>query len=260
MHKPVFTCAFLAVLGLCFLLPQNLAAHFGAVLPEHSLLQQRQKQTDVSFAFLHPFEQQGMELDKPLGVKVIHMGSGQSRSLTEDLQPTQLLGHQAWTTTFQPRRPGVFCLTMEPKPYWEEAEDIFIKHLTKTYIAAFGQENGWTKPLNLETEIVPLTRPFGLYSGNVFQGRVMLDQEPVPGAEVEVEFYNQNKQAEAQSPYMVTQVVTADENGVFTYAAPKAGWWGFSALNQADYTLEHQGEEKNVELGAVIWVQFLPWQ
>jgi cobalt/nickel transport protein len=59
---------------------------------------------------------------------------------------------------------------------------------------------------------------------------------------------------------MVTQVVTADENGVFTYAAPKAGWWGFSALNQADYTLEHQGEEKNVELGAVIWVQFLPWQ
>jgi len=36
---------------------------------------------------------------------------------------------------------------------------------------------------------------------------------------------------------------------------PRAGWWGFSALSEADWTLEHEGEAKPVEIGAVFWVQ-----
>ena len=59
---------------------------------------------------------------------------------------------------------------------------------------------------------------------------------------------------------MITQAVKADGNGVFTYAAPKAGWWGFAALNTADYQMDHDGEKKDVELGAVIWVKFEEWQ
>jgi hypothetical protein len=56
--------------------------------------------------------------------------------------------------------------------------------------------------------------------------------------------------------YMITQTIKADGNGVFTYAIPVSGWWGFAALNSADYKLPHQGEEKDIELGAVIWVYF----
>lgn len=55
---------------------------------------------------------------------------------------------------------------------------------------------------------------------------------------------------------MITQTVKADQNGVFTYAAPRAGWWGFAALNPADFQLDHEGQQKEVELGAVIWVKF----
>jgi cobalt/nickel transport protein len=47
---------------------------------------------------------------------------------------------------------------------------------------------------------------------------------------------------------------------VFTYAAPVAGWWGFAALNPANFKLKHNGQEKDVELGAVIWVKFHDWQ
>ena len=75
--------------------------------------------------------------------------------------------------------------------------------------------------------------------------------EPVPGADVEVELYNKDKKYEAPNEYMVTQVVKADANGVFTYAVPFAGWWGFAALNTADEKLDHDGTPKNVELGAV---------
>ena len=42
---------------------------------------------------------------------------------------------------------------------------------------------------------------------------------------------------------------------VLTYVAPVAGWWGFAALNGADFKLSHQGQQKDIELGAVIWVE-----
>lgn len=71
---------------------------------------------------------------------------------------------------------------MEPQPYWEPAEDCYIVHYTKAYVAAFGEEEGWDEPAGLKTEIVPLTRPFGNYAGNVFQGQVLLNGKPVPGA------------------------------------------------------------------------------
>ncbi|MBU4288739.1 MAG: DUF4198 domain-containing protein, partial [Proteobacteria bacterium] len=103
----------------------------------------------------------------------------------------------------------------------------------------------------------PLTKPYGLYTGNVFQGIVKLDGKPVPYAEVEIEYYNKEKKYSAPTDYMVTQAIKADQNGVFTYAAPKAGWWGFSALNTSDAKIKHNGQDKDVELGAVIWVEFI---
>jgi uncharacterized GH25 family protein len=59
------------------------------------------------------------------------------------------------------------------------------------------------------------------------------------------------------SDYMVTQTIKADGNGVFTYGAPRAGWWGFAALNTSDTKMKQAGEDKDVELGAVLWVEFL---
>ena len=155
------------------------------------------------------------------------------------------------------KKPGAYQFVMEPKPYWEPAEDCFIIHYTKTVVAAFGGEDGWDEPAGLKTEIVPLTRPFGNYAGNVFQGRVLLDGKPVRGAEVEVEFYNRDGKYEAPNDYMITQVIRADADGVFTYGVPFAGWWGFAALNTAPEKMNRDGAPKDVELGAVLWTEFL---
>ena len=76
-------------------------------------------------------------------------------------------------------------------------------------------------------------------------------------AEVEVEYHNEKGTYTAPTDYMVTQTIKADGNGVFTYAAPTAGWWGFAALNTSDETKKHDGVDKDIELGAVIWVHFL---
>ena len=74
----------------------------------------------------------------------------------------------------------------------------------------------------------------------------------MPFCEVEVEYFNKNGKISAPNDYMVTQTIKADKNGVFTYAAPRPGWWGFAALN----TDEKKIDGKDVEIGAVIWVKF----
>ncbi len=250
----------IVIMSVVFLLyPVLCMAHFGTILTKRTMLDQAHRRTTVIFAFLHPFEQKGMDLAKPAQVKAVNLTTGSKIDLLKKLRPISVLKHRAWKTTFYPRRPGVYCIYMIPKPYWEGAEDIYIKHITKTYVAAFGEEEGWDRPLGLEVEVVPLTRPYGLYAGNVFQGRVLKAGKPVAGCEVEVEYYNKGEKVHAYNEYMVTQVVRTDDNGIFTYAPPHAGWWGFSALTTADYKIKHKGRDKEVEVGAVIWVKFLPW-
>ena len=230
-------------------------AHFGMIIPSDSMVMQNDNRTvNLTLSFSHPFEGHGMELVKPEVFGV--MANGKKVNLLKKLKDTKFLGHTAWQTSYKIKRPGVYMFYMEPKPYWEPAEDCYIVHYTKTVVTAFGDDEGWDQEIGLKTEIVPLSKPYGLYAGNVFQGIVKMDGKPVPFCEVEVEYYNKDGKEQAPTDYMVTQTVKADVNGVFTYAAPKAGWWGFAALN----TSEEKIKDKDVELGAVLWVKFHEWK
>lgn len=256
MKKPVI----FLVLTLSFLILKSpCPAHFGMIIPSDSMvIQGEERALTITLSFSHPFEGRGMAIAKPKVFGV--MANGKDQNLLEGLQKTQVMGHTAWMAQYKIERPGVYMFYMEPQPYWEPAEDTHIVHYTKTVVTAFGDDQGWDMEIGLKTEIVPLSKPFGLYAGNVFQGIVKLNGKPVPFAEVEVEYYNQDSRFTAPTEYMITQTIKADKNGVFTYAAPKDGWWGFAALNRADYKLRHGGEPKDVELGAVIWVRFHNWK
>jgi len=234
-------------------------AHFGMLIPsDNMVMQDENRKVNIQLSFSHPMEMIGMDLDKPKAVKVVT--GDQQYDLLDALKSIRVMDHSAWGLDYQIKRPGVYTFYMEPQPYWEPVEDVFIIHYTKTVVTAFGEDGGWGQEVGLKTEIVPLSKPFGLYAGNVFQGIVKFDGKPVPYAEVEIEFYNQVKRSQAPTAYMVTQTIKADQNGVFTYAAPTAGWWGFAALNEADFKLKTEsGEEKGVELGAVLWVHFEDW-
>ena len=234
------------------------SAHFGMVIPSDSMVTQGEKRVlRVVASFSHPMEMMGMDLVKPVRFGVLTRGK--NINLRNGLEETTLMGRKAWQIDYKIELPGVYQFFMEPSPYWESSEESYIVHYTKTIISAFGAENGWDNPTGMKTEIIPLTRPFGLYAGNVFQGIVILNGKPVPYSKIEVAYYNRDRKSEALNGYFVSQVIKADSNGVFTYGVPKAGWWGFSALNQSDHKIKYQGVDKNVELGAVIWVEFKVW-
>ncbi|RLB38024.1 MAG: DUF4198 domain-containing protein [Deltaproteobacteria bacterium] len=233
--------------------------HFGMVMPADNMgMQGDPRGVVLTLSLSHPMEGMGMDLERP-AVFEVTVGDVK-KDLRMGVKEIRVMGHKAWQARYRIRRPGVYIFHMEPTPYWEPAEDCYIIHYTKTVVAAFGDEEGWDRELGLKTEIVPLTRPFGLYSGNVFQGIVKLGGQPVPFARVEVEYYNRDGKAVAPTDYMITQTLKADQNGVFTYAVPRPGWWGFAALNTSPEKRKHKGEEKDVELGAVLWVKFEAWQ
>jgi cobalt/nickel transport protein len=248
-----------AIVAFVVLFSSPVMAHFGMVIPSDSMVMQADSRTlRVTLSFSHPMEMVGMELKKPTVFAV--SANGKNQSLLGQLKPATVMGHEAWTADYPIKRPGIYMFYMEPQPYWEPAEDCFIVHITKTVVTAFGDDEGWDAELGLKTEIVPLAKPYGLYAGNVFQGIVKVDGKPVAYADVEVEYYNRDKTAHAPTDYMVTQTVKADGNGIFTYSAPVSGWWGFAALNTAGFTIKHDGKDKDVEMGAVIWVYFHDWK
>jgi cobalt/nickel transport protein len=243
--------------GLVFLwsLVSTAEAHFGMIIPSDNMVVQGEGNViELTISFSHPFERKGMHMERPKAFRV--WSGGRERDLTGSLRQIQFMGHRAWLCRLMLRRPGTYIFSMEPKPYWEPSEDLFIMHYTKTVVAAFGLEQGWDHEVGLKTEIVPLSRPFGLYAGNVFSGIVKKDGSPVPFAEVEVEYFNQEGMAGVSNEYMITQTIRADGDGVFTCGVPWPGWWGFAALSASEKTIRHNGEEKEVELGAVIWVKF----
>nr|MDJ1018477.1 DUF4198 domain-containing protein [Paracoccaceae bacterium] len=230
-----------AAFGALALTAGTAAAHYGMIIPSDPMVSQEDgRSVTLDLSFSHPFELDGMVLETPLAFTVTH--EGEETDLLGDLTAAEIMGEPGFTMEFPLSRPGTYVFAMTPEPYWEPAEDAFITHYTKTYVSAFGEDEGWDAELGLKTEIVPLSKPFGLWAGNVFQGIVMLDGAPVPYAEVEVEFYNQDGSASVPSDLMITQTIKADENGVFTYATPAAGWWGFAALNTAEEPMQFEGE------------------
>ena len=192
------------ILSLClmmvFCLTSPSQAHFGTILPDKSMVMQGDNPNlELTLAFLHPFEQNGMDMAKPKKFGV--MAGKEKTDLLDTLQETKVLDHQAWKTSYTLKKPGIYAFYFDPAPYWEPAENKYIIHQTKTYVAAFGAEEGWDQEVGLKAEIIPLTRPFGLYAGNVFTGVVKFKGKPAANADVEVEYFNADKKVKAPNDY-----------------------------------------------------------
>lgn len=247
-HPLALSALTLAALGA---LPAQ--AHFLEILPSADVLPEGGAVT-LSLVFTHPFAGgPAMELARP--AEVGRLAGGQKTLLTDALAPAPVEGKSAWSLRADLPEPGAAVFWVSPQPYWEPAEGKFIRHHAKVVVDAFASGAGWNAMVGLPVEIRPLTRPAGLWAGNLFTGVVERAGAPVPFAEIEVEWVNDGSLA-APNDAFGTQVLTADANGTFSYAMPFAGWWGFAALIEGDAPMRAPGgAEVPVEEGALIWVQ-----
>lgn len=248
-----------------FLWPCMLQAHFQVLLPSQEIVSSSGPQEiSLRLFFTHPSAGgPTMDMAPPLAFGVLHLG--QKIDLTSSLKAVRLTRYicqpgkptlYGYEATYLFKAPGDYLFYLVPRPYFEEDEGRFIQQITKVVVNAYGAEEGWDKAVGLPVEIIPLTRPYGLFEGQLFRGLVLKEGRPAAHIKVEVEYYNRDCQWALKPPFE-TQVVKTDAQGVFSYSLPWAGWWGFSALTEGG-VLKRAGRSYPLELDAVIWIKAYP--
>jgi len=231
-------------------------AHFQVLIPSTDIVTARGPRTvELDILFTHPMEQGPvMPMGQPSQFGV--MVGGDRKNLLDTLQPVSRDGKSSYKASYTIRRPGDHIFFIEPAAYWEPAEEKMIIHYTKVVVNGMGLEEGWDAGAGFPVEIEPLVRPYGLWTGNTFRGVVRRNEQPVPFAEIEVEYFNDGGTVDIPSDPFVTQVIKADAHGVFSYTMPRAGWWSFAALVDGDQPMKNpEGKMVDVELGALIWIK-----
>ncbi|MEM5527525.1 DUF4198 domain-containing protein [Gammaproteobacteria bacterium AS21] len=248
--KFALACSIVAAITLS----QNSFAHFQQLIPDRDYLDGEHRQAlNFELKFTHPMTQGPlMNMTKPKALKVFHNASTTDllASLIEHSEDNQ----KFWTFEYNLTDIGDHVFYVEPQPYWEPEEQKMIVHHTKVIVDGFGGFNDWDQLIGAPVEIEPLTRPYSLWVGNAFTGIVKKNGIAQPFAEVEVEWKNDGS-VQANTDSYTTQVIKADANGTFSYVMPRAGWWGFAALLDADEpVMSPEGKEVAVELGGLIWI------
>ena len=267
----------LSMLTLVTVLGLSLASfgHFQMILPSDDYLGEGDsKNLELQLIFTHPTgaihaddsghhaggagDPTSMNMAAPVEFGVLHKGV--KTNLTDMLEAFKFehgaVSIDAYRIEYRARGMGDFVFYLAPGPYFDSIEGGYITQYSKVIINSGGLPTDWNTPVGLKAEIVPLTPTTPLWVGNTFTGVVLLDGEPVPGAELEVEHLNPvpfkgefpNVESVAlPGGSFPSQQIMADENGVFSYSFPWPGWWGFVALLEgADYN------GKGQELGACI--------
>ncbi|SDZ78194.1 cobalt/nickel transport protein [Desulfuromusa kysingii] len=248
-------------------------AHFQMLYTPESALE---KGTTIELreVFTHPFaDEHTMNMGKQHDSKensavesFYVINKGKKKDLLNSLKQITWKGHHnsgsAYKSQYKAQRMGDHLFVLQPAPYYEAGEDIYIQQITKMIVNVAGAPTDWDKELGLKAEIVPLTKPYSIWTGSTFSGIVKSNGKPVPFAEIEVEYLNRNVDlaanamgpalVEAPQDSFVTIGIKADQDGKFTFGIPKAGWWGFCALG-AGSDKEYKGKELSQD--AVIWVQ-----
>ncbi|QOG11821.1 DUF4198 domain-containing protein [Arcobacter sp. FWKO B] len=239
-------------------------AHFQMLYTPESALEKGGKIT-LKHVFNHPFaDEHTMDMAGIEEFYVVH--KEEKTDLMKDLKPITFKGNtnsgKGFENDYAARKMGDHLFVMTPKPYFEKNEDAYIQQITKMVVNVAGLPTNWDAELGLKAEIVPLTKPYAIYAGGTFTGIVKSNGEPVPYAEIEVEYLNHDvdmkKNSMGKGKYtapqdsFVTIGIKANKDGEFTFGIPKSGWWGFAALGVGP---DDEYEGKELSQDAVIWIQ-----
>jgi cobalt/nickel transport protein len=260
---------------LSFAICSTAQAHFQLLYtPEAALNESRA--IPIALVFSHPFDNGfTMDMGEPEAFYVVSQRGPEAPRRTTDLreylEPIVWAGVENEARAYladPPRRVtrslGDYTYVLEPSPYYEAAEDKYIRQITKTMVNIGGIPGAWHEPLGLPVEIVPLDKPYANWVGGVFRAVVLANGVPVPHAEVEIEFLNHEPEIEsrrfnpagktsAPQDAFVTLSIRADASGEVVIGLPAEGWWGICALDLDGDELTHEG--KPLSLDAVLWVK-----
>ncbi len=237
----------LAALVAATLIVGPMRAHYNMLLPS---IPWAKKGEAVTFTHQwgHPFEH---ELSDAPALRKLYVidPDGKRTDLAKTVEAIKLPGADgkpvtAHRFTFTPPRRGdyTFILAAEPvclADMQESVEDVV------RVVLHVQTQNGWDVASGEPVELLPLTRPYGLLPGMVFQARAVHAPRPtraaptpvsLAGAPVEYERYNARPNKIMPPDELITFRTKTDPAGVLTCSLPDAGWWGITVLQAAGTT------------------------
>lgn len=250
-------------------------AHFNMLLSDKPSAKKDEAVT-LTYQWGHPFEHQLFDAPAPESLSV-RAPDGKTTDLTKSLKKTTVptAGGKkvtAYQLKLTPDQRGDYVFLLKTPPIWMEEEEEFFQDTVKTVLHVQAQK-GWDAVVSQDIEAMPLTRPYGLQPGMVFQAQAKALQylpfegkpgqlrppnwpvrlQPLAGALVEVERYNPVAPKELPPDEQITRAVKTDPGGVATCTLTESGWWSVTAHRDGG-TREREGKKYPVLRRATLWV------
>ncbi len=195
---------------------------------------------------------------------VVHKGI--KKDLIKSLEKITFNGKKrsgkAYRSKHKLKKMGDYLFVLQPSPYYSTLEGIYLQQITKMIVNIAGKPTDWDRELGLKAEIVPMSKPYGIWTGSSFSGIVKAEGIPVPYANIEIEYLNSDidiqelKMGVAKTNTInqnfKTIEIKANDRGEFIFHLPRAGWWGFRATHVG---LKKDYKEKELSIDAIMWVQ-----
>jgi cobalt/nickel transport protein len=234
-------------------------AHFNMLLPQTASAKKGEAVTFL-YQWGHPFEHQLFDAPRPESVSAL-APDGQRTDLLKTLEKTTVPGGEgknvtAYRFSFTPEARGDYVFVLKTPPIWMEEGGEFFQDTVKVVLHVQAQK-GWDALTGESFEIDPLTRPYGLQPGMVFQARLesrfVMSPARLAGP-VEFERFNPEPPKHLPPDEQVTRTAWPDKNGVVTGTLTDAGWWCLTAARKANKTREHDGKERPVLERTTLWI------
>ena len=264
--RPLFRPA-LALL-LAALCVSSARAHFNILLPQAASARKGEAVTFL-YRFGHPFEHEMFDAPRPAHLFVI-TPDGKRTDLSKSLEKLSVPAGgkngrkvSAYDFRFTPEQRGDYTVILQTPPIWMEEDKEFIQDTVRVVLHVQAQK-GWDTHVGVPFVMMPLTRPYGLQPGAVFQAQV-ISASPAPapngfprskrvaGALVEIERFNAERPAKLPPDEFRTLTAKTDPNGVVTASLPTSGWWSITAQRSAGQR-EHMGKAYPLRQRATLWV------
>jgi cobalt/nickel transport protein len=204
------------------------AAHFNMLLPQTASAKKGEALT-ITYQWGHPFEHQLFDAPQPQSLIVLSP-DGKRAELTDKLEKIARRAGSQEVTAYRMRftlpQRGDYVFILKTPPIWMEEDSEFLQDTVKMIVHVQAQK-GWDA-FSGGFEFVPLTRPYGLRPGMVFQvempRRSVADSGAALGL-VEIERYNAAAPKKLPPDEFITRTVRLDANGVAAATLTQPGWW-----------------------------------
>jgi cobalt/nickel transport protein len=230
-------------------------AHYNMLLPAKASVKKGEAVT-FTYQWGHPFEHELFDAPMPEGLIVL-APDGTKIDLLKKLTKISVPANEgkkatAYQFDFTAEQRGDYVFLLTPQPIWMEEEQEFFQDAVKVVLHVQAQK-GWDTPAGGAFEMLPLTRPYGLLAGMVFQAQARAEGKPRGAAHVEVESYNSTPPKELPPDEHITRTAKTDPNGVVSATLTEPGWWGMTALRDGGRR-EREGKMVPVRQRSTLWV------